>query len=71
MGEPLHNYESVMAAVDIMCHPLGLHMSHNKVLCLVLMQGSMTLGSMTSWQLLPEVLSEVTLALYAACIARQ
>eukprot|EP00775_Hariotina_reticulata_P001248 gene1248-1588_t len=31
MGEPLHNFESVMAAVDIMCHPLGLHMSHNKV----------------------------------------
>jgi hypothetical protein len=31
MGEPLHNYEAVMAAVDIMCQPLGLHMSHNKV----------------------------------------
>lgn len=31
MGEPLHNYEAVMAAVDVMCHPLGLHMSHNKV----------------------------------------
>eukprot|EP00882_Tetradesmus_deserticola_P014997 GHRQ01015964.1.p2 GENE.GHRQ01015964.1~~GHRQ01015964.1.p2 ORF type:complete len:123 (-),score=24.77 GHRQ01015964.1:481-849(-) len=31
MGEPLHNYEAVSAAVDIMCQPLGLHMSHNKV----------------------------------------
>ncbi|KAF6259257.1 hypothetical protein COO60DRAFT_1270164 [Scenedesmus sp. NREL 46B-D3] len=31
MGEPLHNYEAVMAAVDILCQPLGLHMSHNKV----------------------------------------
>jgi 23S rRNA (adenine2503-C2)-methyltransferase len=31
MGEPLHNYDAVMAAVDIMCQPLGLHMSHNKV----------------------------------------
>lgn len=31
MGEPLHNYEAVMAAVEVMCQPLGLHMSHNKV----------------------------------------
>jgi hypothetical protein len=31
MGEPLHNYDAVMTAVDIMCQPLGLHMSHNKV----------------------------------------
>lgn len=31
MGEPLHNYDSVMAAIDIMVHPRGLHMSHNKV----------------------------------------
>ena len=31
MGEPLHNYDSVMAAVDIMVQPLGLHISHNKV----------------------------------------
>jgi hypothetical protein len=31
MGEPLDNLESVMAAVDIMTHPLGLHMSKQKV----------------------------------------
>ena len=31
MGEPLHNFESVAVAVDIMCCTLGLHMSPNKV----------------------------------------
>ncbi len=31
MGEPLHNLDAVVAACDIMCHPLGLHMSQNKV----------------------------------------
>jgi hypothetical protein len=31
MGEPFHNLQPVLSAVDIMCHPLGLHMSHNKV----------------------------------------
>lgn len=31
MGEPLHNMEAVLAATDIMCDHLGLHMSHNKV----------------------------------------
>lgn len=31
MGEPLDNLDSVMAAVDIMTHPLGLHMSRYKV----------------------------------------
>lgn len=30
-AEPLDNLESVMAAVDIMTHPLGLHMSRQKV----------------------------------------
>jgi hypothetical protein len=31
MGEPLDNLDAVMAAVDIMTHPLGLHMSRQKV----------------------------------------
>ena len=31
MGEPLHNLESVLASIDIMTSPLGLHMSRNKV----------------------------------------
>lgn len=31
MGEPLHNLEAVLAATDIMTHPLGLHLSRNKV----------------------------------------
>lgn len=31
MGEPLHNLESVLAAADIMAHPLGLHVSANKL----------------------------------------
>lgn len=32
-AEPLDNLDSVMAAVEIMTHPLGLHMSRNKVNC--------------------------------------
>ena len=32
MGEPLHNLDAVLAAVDIMTDPLGLQLSHNKVL---------------------------------------
>jgi adenine C2-methylase RlmN of 23S rRNA A2503 and tRNA A37 len=31
MGEPLHNLDAVLAAVDIMTDPHGLQMSHNKV----------------------------------------
>ena len=31
MGEPLHNLPAVLAAVDILCDPLGLQLSHNKV----------------------------------------
>ncbi len=31
MGEPLHNLDAVLAAVDIMTDPLGLQLSHNKV----------------------------------------
>jgi len=31
MGEPLHNLDAVVAASETMSHPLGLHMSHNKV----------------------------------------
>ena len=31
MGEPLHNLEAVLQAVDIACHPLGLHFSERKV----------------------------------------
>ncbi|KAF8072775.1 rlmN [Scenedesmus sp. PABB004] len=31
MGEPLANFDAVMAAVAIMTHPLGLHVSHNKL----------------------------------------
>jgi adenine C2-methylase RlmN of 23S rRNA A2503 and tRNA A37 len=31
MGEPLHNLDSVLAAVEVMTHPRGLGMSHNKV----------------------------------------
>lgn len=30
-AEPLDNLDAVMAAVDIMTHPLGLHMSRQKV----------------------------------------
>lgn len=30
-GEPLHNLTNVLPSVEIICHPLGLHMSHNKV----------------------------------------
>lgn len=31
MGEPLANLDAVLAAVDIMCHPQGLQLSHKKV----------------------------------------
>jgi len=31
MGEPLHNLDAVLAATSIFCHPMGLHMSHNKI----------------------------------------
>lgn len=34
MGEPLHNLDAVLASAEIMNHPLGLHMSHNKVMLL-------------------------------------
>ncbi len=30
-GEPLHNYEAVLASVAIATHELGLHFSANKV----------------------------------------
>jgi len=31
MGEPFHNLDAVLAASSIMCHPMGLHISHNKI----------------------------------------
>ena len=31
MGEPLHNLDAVAAASEAMTHPLGLHVSHNKI----------------------------------------
>ena len=31
MGEPLHNIDAVLAAVDILTDPRGLALSHNKV----------------------------------------
>jgi 23S rRNA (adenine2503-C2)-methyltransferase len=31
MGEPLHNFEAVAAALQILCHPQGLGFSPNKV----------------------------------------
>ncbi|GBF92101.1 dual-specificity RNA methyltransferase [Raphidocelis subcapitata] len=31
MGEPLHNLEAVLASAEGMAHPLGLHVSHNKI----------------------------------------
>ncbi|KAK4535141.1 hypothetical protein CDCA_CDCA04G1166 [Cyanidium caldarium] len=31
MGEPLHNVDNVLRAVDILLHDKGLHLSHNKV----------------------------------------
>jgi 23S rRNA (adenine2503-C2)-methyltransferase len=31
MGEPLHNCEAVLAALQILCHPQGLQFSPNKV----------------------------------------
>lgn len=31
MGEPLHNLNAVVSAIEILTCPLGLHMSHNKI----------------------------------------
>jgi adenine C2-methylase RlmN of 23S rRNA A2503 and tRNA A37 len=31
MGEPMHNLEAVLPSVDILCQPLGMHFSYNKV----------------------------------------
>ena len=31
MGEPLHNWEAVEAALGVLCHPGGLQLSPNKV----------------------------------------
>mmetsp|Transcript_28832 Transcript_28832/g.74419 ORF Transcript_28832/g.74419 Transcript_28832/m.74419 type:complete len:452 (+) Transcript_28832:65-1420(+) len=31
MGEPLHNLQAVTDSINIMCCPLGLHVSHNKI----------------------------------------
>lgn len=31
MGEPLANLTAVLAAVNILCHPQGLQLSHKKV----------------------------------------
>mmetsp|Transcript_18048 Transcript_18048/g.45696 ORF Transcript_18048/g.45696 Transcript_18048/m.45696 type:complete len:488 (+) Transcript_18048:91-1554(+) len=31
MGEPFHNLDAVLTAAEIMCHPMGLHLSHNKI----------------------------------------
>ena len=31
MGEPLHNLHAVLPATRIMTHPLGLHLSYNKI----------------------------------------
>ncbi len=31
MGEPLHNYDAVMKAVDILCDPEGLHLSQRRI----------------------------------------
>ncbi len=31
MGEPLANIDAVLAAVDILCHPMGLQLSARKV----------------------------------------
>lgn len=33
MGEPLHNMDAVLPSIDIMTHPLGLHLSSYKVCC--------------------------------------
>jgi hypothetical protein len=35
MGEPMHNLDNVIKAVDIMVHQQGLHVSHKKVIRLV------------------------------------
>ena len=29
-GEPLHNLPAVLASIDTLCRPLGMHFSHNK-----------------------------------------
>ena len=31
MGEPMHNLGAVLPSVDILCQPLGMHFSYNKV----------------------------------------
>jgi len=31
MGEPLHNYDAVMKAVDILCHPEGLNLPQRRI----------------------------------------
>lgn len=31
MGEPMHNLDNVIRAVDVMVHQQGLHVSHKKV----------------------------------------
>jgi len=31
MGEPLHNYDAVMKAIDILCDPEGLHLSPRRI----------------------------------------
>ena len=31
MGEPMHNLEAVLPSIDILCQPLGMHFSYNKV----------------------------------------
>ena len=35
MGEPLHNMEAVVPSINILTHPLGLHLSNYKVGALV------------------------------------
>lgn len=53
MGEPLHNYDAVMAAVNIMVQPLGLHMSHNKVRSKPVWWSLLQCSHHISWVLLP------------------
>ncbi len=31
-GEPLHNLPAVLSSLATLCHPLGMHFSHNKVI---------------------------------------
>lgn len=30
-GEPMHNLDAVLTALDVFTDPLGLHFSHNKI----------------------------------------